>query len=450
MVAVDDDDHPCWKLVRWTFVGFIAFPILLAISLLTFVIWFIVTVSGIGPLIQWILTQQDDALLDMEKLLERHKDLKLITIPGGIHSASDGSPYKVCIRYTEPVDKSKKNYPPVVIPNALGVTLACSSRTHELLVEKGFRVLSFDRMGVGFSDDNPSGKSPSAADVAREMNFVMQSITSIPADTKWLAVCPSMGHCVTMAFCALFPNRLVGLVNVDGVPSPFIRSFSIFKYGGMFLEFYSYFVWTGSFRWFVSVMQRVFLAFESRAFTVEILRAQFNRPRFLKNSGLELITIMSCCELATAALGDISLLRMDDDDVKILATAAPARSIIVDERAGGELRRETSDRSESELGSEWVSGGKVDMVVQKIQSRGALEVDLEADYINGTSGICSSTSSTTSSTCSSSNSGEKGERQVVIGDLAGGVRVTDMVHPLKPQWSELVVRVLSMRSFRGT
>ena len=31
----------------------------------------------------------------------------------------------------------------------------------------------------------------------------------------------------------------------------------------------------------------------------------------------------------------------------------------------------------------------------------------------------------------------------------GGVRVTDQVHPLKPQWSQLVVRVLSMRSFRG-
>ena len=27
--------------------------------------------------------------------------------------------------------------------------------------------------------------------------------------------------------------------------------------------------------------------------------------------------------------------------------------------------------------------------------------------------------------------------------------MTDQVHPLKPQWSQLVVRVLSMRSFRG-
>ena len=50
---------------------------------------------------------------------------------------------------------------------------------------------------------------------------------------------------------------------------------------------------------------------------------------------------------ATAALDDISLLKMPDDDVKILAAAAPARSVIVDERPGGELRRETDVRSDS-------------------------------------------------------------------------------------------------------
>ena len=38
---------------------------------------------------------------------------------------------------------------------------------------------------------------------------------------------------------------------------------------------------------------------------------------------------------------------------------------------------------------------------------------------------------------------------ILYSSSIGGVRVTDQVHPLKPQWSQLVVRVLSMRSFRG-
>jgi len=61
----------------------------------------------------------------------------MITIPGGVHASSGGAPYKVCVRYTEPApDVAKANAPPVVIPNALGVTLACSSKIHEMMVDK--------------------------------------------------------------------------------------------------------------------------------------------------------------------------------------------------------------------------------------------------------------------------------------------------------------------------
>jgi len=70
-------------------------------------------------------------------------------------------------------------------------------------------------------------------------------------------------------------------------------------------------------------MQRVFRSFESRAFTVDVLRAQFNRPRFLYNSGMELMTIASCCELASAALDEVSLLRMDDEGMSPLCSSRP-------------------------------------------------------------------------------------------------------------------------------
>ena len=251
---IDDEDSLGWMVLRWGFMGLLVLPFVIIFIVLALAIWFVITVSGIGPLVQYILTRIDDATLDMDKLLERNSDLRILTVPGGLHSCTDGAPYKLCIRYTEPIATNQKKYPPVVIPGALGVTLACNSKLHEMLVEKGFRVLSFDRLGVGFSDDNPTRKPPSAADVAREMNFVMQSV-DLPPDTKWLAICPSMGHIVTAAFCCLYPNRLVGLVNVDGVPSPFIRDYNIFYKGGWFLQMNSYFVWTGSFRWFVTVMQ---------------------------------------------------------------------------------------------------------------------------------------------------------------------------------------------------
>ena len=72
-VAVDDEDTIWWKLLRWSFIGLIVFPFFILLTVLTFAIWFAATITGIGPAVQWCLSRQDDLLLDMDAMLERHK-----------------------------------------------------------------------------------------------------------------------------------------------------------------------------------------------------------------------------------------------------------------------------------------------------------------------------------------------------------------------------------------
>ncbi len=54
----------------------------------------------------------------------------------------------------------------------------------DILNDCGFDVLTFDRLGVGFSDVNIGGMFPTAADVVRECHFLMTHIQ--PPDAKWI------------------------------------------------------------------------------------------------------------------------------------------------------------------------------------------------------------------------------------------------------------------------
>ena len=79
-------------------------------------------------------------------------------------------------------------------------------------------------------DPNNTGLPPSAHDVAREMDLVMRHCDELLSQRggygdggrKWIAVGGSMGAIVTTAFMAIYPNRLSGLLNLDGFPHGFV------------------------------------------------------------------------------------------------------------------------------------------------------------------------------------------------------------------------------------
>jgi hypothetical protein len=89
------------KTVGLVLAGIIVVPIIFVFSFVFMIIWLVFTVTGLGPLLQWYYNQRDKEILNIESLLSQHKDLRMVTVPAGVNSASGGKPYRMCIRYTE-------------------------------------------------------------------------------------------------------------------------------------------------------------------------------------------------------------------------------------------------------------------------------------------------------------------------------------------------------------
>jgi hypothetical protein len=128
----------------------ILLPFYLLAFVLFLVIWGVFTLTGIGPCLQYCYSSSDGKLLDRNTIAARHTDIRILTIPANVNTASGHHNYQLCARYTVPpnFDPSK---PPIALPNGLGATLVLTSVWHEELARRGYRVLSFDRLGVGFT-----------------------------------------------------------------------------------------------------------------------------------------------------------------------------------------------------------------------------------------------------------------------------------------------------------
>lgn len=266
-------------------------PIFLTYLLLILLAWGILTVTGIGPILHWCYSRSDEALLKRETILLNNSELMVITIPGGINSASGGKSYDIVARWVTPETPSSK--PPVVLPNGLAATQIFLSRPQDILRDYGFSSLTFDRMGCGFSDPNPTGLAPSAVDICKEMDYVMRSVSASP-ETKWIAVGASMGNTICQSFMALYPDRFLGLLNLDGFPYPYLTDSKAFAvtYAGLY-AFMAGIMWTGIFRFFNS------FAFDmwtknaaSNKFSASHILAQMNRRSFFDNTVLEFKTMM--------------------------------------------------------------------------------------------------------------------------------------------------------------
>ncbi len=295
-------------------IGIIVFPFFMVFFSLFMVVWLLFTITGVGPILQYCYTRRDKVTLDRESFASKNSDMKVITIPGDINSCSMGDPYKVFAIFSQPATPSK--FPPVCIPNGLGATAVLISQMQERLVECGFSVLNFDRMGVGMSDANKSNKSPTAVDVVKEMDFVMNQF--LPADSQWILLGPSMGSIVAQCYISRHPEKVLGFLNMDGLPYPFIAYKSQFAWAGFIYRIYASIIWTGALRPFIgSALKSSEKMFRCRQFDLKVVVAQMNQAQFFANVGLEMGTMMDCCALAEAAWGPYSLLRMDRADLEV-------------------------------------------------------------------------------------------------------------------------------------
>ena len=318
-------------------------PIFLAGFSIFMLLWLVWTLSGIGPLTHWYFSNGDKETLDRLALARKHSNMHVITVPGDVHSCSMGEPYKLFAIFSQPSTPSK--YPPVCVPNGLGASAVLISKMQESLVSAGFAVLSFDRFGVGLSDENTSNTPPTASDVVREMDFVMNHFmtsisgsinskssgdtnansiatadTSTPSgNTKWILLGPSKGSIVAQCYIAAHPDKVVGFLNMDGLPYPFIQQRGLFAWAGFVYKIYASIIWTGILRPFIHMSKKdIERMFGSELFPVEVGIAQINQRRFFANVALEMHTMMDCCAMAERAWGAQSLLRLPADDIKVI------------------------------------------------------------------------------------------------------------------------------------
>lgn len=212
--------------IIYTIIQIILLPVYLVFFFLFLLIWGLCTITGFGPFLQYIFTLRDRKKLDREKFVKEFpKDIRVISIPPGIHGCSKDKPYKLFAIFSEPEIPSK--YPPVCIPNGLGATAVLISQMQERLVEQGFSVLSFDRLGVGMSDPNLSSENPTAVDVVKELDYVMEKVR--PGE-KWILLGPSMGSIIAQCYISMFPDKVVGFLNMDGLVRTFLNLFSFLIY----------------------------------------------------------------------------------------------------------------------------------------------------------------------------------------------------------------------------
>jgi pimeloyl-ACP methyl ester carboxylesterase len=417
-------------------------PIFLALYLVFIAFWLVFTLTGIGPVLQILFNNKDCACTNLDHLIEKNGDIMRITVPGDVHSCSQGKPYTLVARFTEPAPTAevKRGAHPVCIPNGLGATMVTISILHEELVRRGFTVLSFDRLGVGFSDANTSCQSPTAEDVVKEMHFVMQTVltASNAAATRWVLIGPSMGSIVGQCYAAEHPDSVAGFLNMDGLPYPFVQFRSRFEMAAKLYKIYPYIIWTGILRPFIA------LAFRnpklrwvvSGAFNMDVVTAQLNDARFFSNIGLEMITMMHCAAFAAAAWGPLSIVPVIEakeggagavpaeagELLSVLAGAPPDESIEVDEMTPGKERRLPTDFvSQSEVAEEWRDASAVQEAVQKVRTY---------ESSQGQSGAAVAATET--------NELHKG---LIEGSSVGGSSGR-----LAQIWKQLVVRVMSGRS----
>lgn len=414
--------------------GAIGLTLYLVFIVIFMVILLLLTITGIGPLLECYFYKKDTStVLDRFQLMQTDPSIFFLSIPAGVNAASGGQPYKVMVRVTRPKLEEGSTIgsqtPPLIISNGLASNGVCLFKHQDIFTQQlGITTVVYDRINVGYSDYSPpNAPVASAIDSAREMDFVMKNIPNIPPDTKWLALGYSMGHIVLTAYMCCFPNRFVGYVNNDGIPVAFVsKSKAFLDVFAPIYKVYAALSFTGFMRCMLNIpsvqtwLKKVFI---TPPFTVQHIVAQMAQGKYWNGVVAEFFLMMSCTELVTACWGCLSALRMDRQTFSRVCRVAPNHTIRVDETTGKE-RVEVQERSPFELGLSYLSDEERIMLIKELRTRALLETQ---------------TKSVDLKTCYS----DRGKP--AVGDRAGGLAPEDEVHWLLPQFEKMHVSSLIAR-----
>lgn len=234
------------------------------------------------------------------------------------------------------------------------------------------------------SDARPRGPPATAAEVVAEMHALLERL--VPGG-RWLIVGPSMGSIVAQAFIASHPSSVLGFLNVDGLPFPFAARRTRFEYAAMVYKAYAAIVWTGLLRpcFFAAGLAGSLDGLASAAFPVAVVKAQMNQRNFgaflphfchafaisfpaarltnilaVASLAEEMITMMSCCDAATAGWGPVfNLAAMTKPQLApLINTACVCGDAVFPGPGPNEWRWEDRPRAEAEVGgskAEWTS-----------------------------------------------------------------------------------------------
>lgn len=350
-------------------------PVFLVVALLVFIVWLVCTLTCVGPLLQCCFKSCDEHTL--------HK------IPPGITYVTTPRGYQLAVRFTTPqgelppvaaesakdeekailsglrIDYGGAKRFPIIIPNGLAATMATIGTMHDDLVKAGFTVCSFDRLGVGMSDEN-KGDPPTVEECVADCLCVMDNV--MPENTQWLMLGPSMGAIVATCFIAKHPQRVVGFLNMDGIPHPFAAPKIREKFLGYrkIYQCWSSCVWTGFMRCGVCCGASSMKRFASAAFPVSFIKAQMNKSNFWRNTGLEFPLMMDCCAATSDAWGAHSVLNLNQQEVIALARVSPTQNGLFENEEW-----QTLPRSSAELGSGWATVAETEELQADLKTKAA-------------------------------------------------------------------------------
>jgi len=74
-------------------------------------IFLVITITGIGPLVEYYQSKRDEKeALNHDVILQTHPEMFLLDIPGDVNKASGGISYRVMVRLTKPaLDDTNNN-----------------------------------------------------------------------------------------------------------------------------------------------------------------------------------------------------------------------------------------------------------------------------------------------------------------------------------------------------
>jgi pimeloyl-ACP methyl ester carboxylesterase len=270
--------------------------------------------------------------------------------------------YTLIARWTPP--RNPQRALPICIPNGLAATVATIGKMQDAIAEYGYGVLSFDRVGVGFSENEK--KPPTVQECVEDMYAVMKAVSKYNNGIdfeKWILLGPSMGSVVAQSFMIRHPELVLGFLNMDRLPHPFYVNRKKFLRAGFVYKIITLLAYTGFMRvalWFS--MKSTVKKFATSTFSTDIILSQMNVPEFWSHVAVEMPLMMDLAEDVSHGWGSVAIEKLDPFNCTTLAKAKPAQNGMFD---GKNWR--TLPRSSAELDRDWASKESVDNVVNTVR-----------------------------------------------------------------------------------